>query len=258
MRRVVFAAWLAVSALGGPAAWAATERVDVALVLAIDESGSVDDERFALQMRGIAAAFASREVRAGILSGPNHAMLVGVVQWSNRPRLSVPWTLLTDDEGVERFAARVRDLRRDDNAFTCMSRALRNVADKVLTQQPLPADRVIVDVSGDGRDNCNLPETVDQVRDELALADVTVNGLPILEGNEAATLEAWYREHVIGGPSAFLLPAMGFADFERAMRRKFVTEISAVRPPCTGAPRDCPRFAAATVVVQAHGRSRPP
>ena len=247
MRRVLLAGLLAACVLGAARARAATERVDVALILAVDESGSVDDERFALQMRGIAAAFASREVRGGILSGPNHAMLVGVVQWSNRPRMSVPWTLLTDDDGVERFAARVRALRRDDNAFTCMSRALRNIADKVLTQMPLPADRVIVDVSGDGRDNCNLPETVDQVRDELALGDVTVNGLPILEGNEAATLEAWYREHVIGGPSAFLLPAMGFADFERAMRRKFVTEISVLPPTCGEAPVACPRYAAGGV-----------
>ena len=99
----------------------------------------------------------------------------------------------------------------------------------------------MVDVSGDGQENCNPPETVDRVRDELAGAGVTVNGLPILEGDEAATLEAWYRDHLIGGPNAFLVPAESFDDFDRAIRRKFVTEISAL--PCrasvrnTGSPR---------------------
>ena len=56
---------------------------------------------------------------------------------------------------------------------------------------------------------------------------VTVNGLPILEGDEAETLEAWYGAHVIGGDGSFLVPAHGFENFERAMHRKFVTEISA-------------------------------
>jgi len=205
---------------------AQTERVDVALVLAIDVSGSVDAARFSLQMQGIAAAFESREVQDTILAGRHRAMLVALVQWSNRPTLSLPWTLLASSGDVRRFAARVRDLRRADSAFTCMSAALRSIADKLLTQLPVPADRLVVDVSGDGRDNCNPLETVDEVRDELAAASVTVNGLPILEGDEADTLTAWYRDHVIGGPNAFLIPAAGFADFERAMRRKFVTEIS--------------------------------
>jgi len=207
-------------------AMAQTERVDVALVLAVDVSGSVDAGRFSLQMDGIAAAFESREVQGTILAGRQQAMLVALVQWSNRPSLSIPWTLLTNSGDVRRFATRVRGLRRADSAFTCMSAALRSIADKLLTQLPVPADHLVVDVSGDGHDNCNPPETVDEVRDELAAASVTVNGLPILEGDEADTLEAWYRDHVIGGPNAFLIPAAGFADFERAMRRKFVTEIS--------------------------------
>lgn len=207
-------------------ALAQRERVDLALVLAVDVSESIDPVRYSLQMNGIAAALDSPEVRASVLSGPHRSMLIAVVQWSNRPTLSVPWTLLTSEDDVRRFAARVRTMPRADKGFTCMSRALRSIADKVLTQLPVPAERVVIDVSGDGQDNCNPPEPVDEVRDELAGQGVTLNGLPILEGDEAATLEGWYRDHVIAGPQSFLLPAQGFADFERAMRRKFVTEIS--------------------------------
>ena len=40
------------------------------------------------------------------------------------------------------------------------------------------------------------------------------------------TLDAWYRDFVIGGPAAFLQISNGFEDFGRAFRQKFVTEIS--------------------------------
>ena len=215
--------------LATPAA-AQTERVDLALVMAVDVSESVDDARFTLQMDGIARALEAREVQASVLAGPHQAMLLALVQWSNRPTLSLPWTLLTSGADVQKFAARVRRLRRASNGFTCMSVALRSIADKLLTQLPAPAERVVIDVSGDGRDNCNPLEPVDQVRDEIAATGVTLNGLPILEGDEAATLEGWYRDHLIGGPNAFLVPAENFDDFGRAIRRKFVTEMSAL--PC--------------------------
>jgi hypothetical protein len=105
------------------------------------------------------------------------------------------------------------------------------VADKVLLLAPLQADRWVVDVSGDGRDNCNPRTAVDSLRDSLVNVDVTINGLPILEGAEAATIEQWYTDHVIGGPASFLLPAAGYRDFGRAIRRKFILEISAGRAP---------------------------
>jgi len=142
--------------------------------------------------------------------------------------VTLPWTLLTSKEDVAALSQRLRTMRRADEGFTCMSVALRSIADKLLTRMPVPADRVVVDVSGDGAENCNPPEPVTQVRDDLVALGVTINGLPILEGDEADTLEEWYRDHVIGGQNSFLLPAAGFDDFERAIRRKFVTEISAV------------------------------
>lgn len=218
-------------ALQAPAAQseivARAERVDTALVLAVDVSGSVDEARYALQMEGIAGAFEDREVQGLILSGPHRAMLVALVEWSNRAAIAVPWTLIASRADATGFADKVRHAPRADDQFTCMARALQMVDGKVLPFLPVPADRTVIDVSGDGHDNCNTSPPVDAVRDGLAAAGVTINGLPILEGDEAATLEAWYRDHVIGGPAAFLVPAHGFADIARAMRRKFLVEISA-------------------------------
>jgi hypothetical protein len=206
------------------------EIVDTALVLAVDVSGSINADRYALQMEGIAKAFEDREVQRVILSGPNRSMFAALVEWSNRASITIPWTLITSRDDAQDFADKVRHAPRADDQFTCMSQALQLVNGKVLPFLPVPADRTIIDVSGDGHDNCNSSPPTDAVRDQLVAAGVTINGLPILEGDEAATLEAWYREHVIGGSAGFLVPAHGFADFRRAMRRKFIVEISARSP----------------------------
>lgn len=210
------------------------EMADTALVLAVDVSGSVSDERFALQMEGIARAFEDTAVQAAMLSGAHRAIFVTLVEWSNRPSVSVPWTLITSGEDARAFAGQIRRSPRADSQFTCMAAALELIAGKVLPFLPASAERTIIDVSGDGRDNCNPQKPVDAVRDELVGADVTVNGLPILEGEEAETLGPWYRDHVIGGRGAFLLPALGFKDFGRAMRNKFIVEITTAPTPPDG------------------------
>jgi hypothetical protein len=75
---------------------------------------------------------------------------------------------------------------------------------------------------------------------------VTINGLPILLDTPDTgallpkrlpggphPLEQWYRNHVRGGAGSFVLPAHGYQDFERAIRQKFVIEMSGISPPET-------------------------
>lgn len=207
-------------------AQAMPDRVDIALVLAVDVSGSVDDSRFALQMEGIASAFEDQDVQNTILSGRNRALLVTLVNWSNKPRVAIPWTVIASPTDAIAFAAAVRQAPRISEEFTCMSLMMQTVGEKILPLMPLPADRMVVDVSGDGHDNCNPRTAVDSVRDSLIDSDVTINGLPIREGREADTIAQWYEDHVIGGVAAFLLPANGYQDFGRAIRQKFIIEIS--------------------------------
>jgi len=206
------------------------DHVDTALVLAVDVSGSVNDGRFVLQMEGIARAFEDAEVQRTILSGRRGALLVTLVNWSHKPQIAVPWTIIASPVDAIAFAAEVRKAPRASEDFTCMSQMMQVVADKVLPLMPVPADRRVIDVSGDGRDNCNPSVPVDVIRDGLVDDDVTINGLPIRDGKEAETIEAWYDQHVIGGIAAFILPANGFRDFGRAIRQKFIIEISGQNP----------------------------
>jgi hypothetical protein len=206
------------------------EAVDIGLVLAVDVSGSVSGERYSLQMSGIAAAFEDPAVQGAILGGRHRALAITLVQWSDKAQISIPWMVIATQADARVFAERVRHAPRIADQFTCMSQMMRFVADKVLPRIPARPVRTVIDVSGDGAENCNPTTPVDALRDELVGDAVTINGLPILEGDDRDLLEPWYASHVVAGNGAFLMPARGFADFARAMRQKFLIEISSAAP----------------------------
>lgn len=206
-------------------------EVDTALIVSVDVSNSVDENRYKLQMEGIAKALEDPEVQKAILNGPQGGILFSMVTWADKPKFALPWHRIASAADAATVAAKVRSLPRQTGEFTCVSGMLRSISDKVVPQIPAKALRTVVDVSGDGSENCNPEEPPALVRDELAASGVTVNGLPILEGDEGPTLEAWYHDNVMGGPGSFILPAHGFGDFGRAIRQKFMIEISGTMPP---------------------------
>ena len=57
-------------------------NTDLALVLAVDSSSSVDDIEFAIQLRGIASAFRQVAIVEAIKSGPNGRIDVVLLVWS--------------------------------------------------------------------------------------------------------------------------------------------------------------------------------
>lgn len=218
-------------------------QVDTALIVAVDVSNSVDEARYRLQMEGIAKALEDPSVIEAIIGGPNGGILFSMVAWSDKPSIPLPWTRISSKEEALAVAQKVRRLPHQGGEFTCMTRMLRSANDKIVPQIPAKALRTIIDVSGDGPDNCNADEPIEHVRDELVASGVTINGLPILLDNDDANtllpkqqqgaphpLETWYREHVMGGNGSFVLPALGYGDFGRAIRQKFVIEISGVEP----------------------------
>jgi hypothetical protein len=223
--------------------------VDMALIVSVDVSGSVDESRFALQMGGIAKALEDHDVIAAMLSGPHGSIMFTMVDWSERAAAAIPWTRVASREDALALAARVRRTPRPEGEFTCVAHMMRFVSDSILPTLPVRAKRLVMDVSGDGVDNCDGDDATARMRDTLAATGMTINGLPIDEGDPARpvgegafrapgrpfqaptlgikTLEPWYRNYVIGGPGAFLLPAHGYGDFDRAIKEKFVIEISA-------------------------------
>jgi hypothetical protein len=204
----------------------AVAEFDTALIVSVDVSNSVDEHRYMLQMEGIAAALEDPTVQDAILTGPRGGILFTMVTWADRPQVAIPWVKLRSKADAVAAAERVRRVPRHGGEFTCMSRMMRFVSDKIVTQVPAKAQRLVVDVSGDGSDNCNPDEPTRKVRDEIVEGGAVVNGLPILEGREATTLAPWFAANVMGGAGSFVMPAEGYGDFGRAIKQKFVTEIS--------------------------------
>ena len=202
-------------------------KVDAALILSVDVSSSVDNKRYQLQMEGIAAALEDDAVINTILGGANGAILISMVTWADKAKLSIPWTMIANADQAKALARTVRSLPQQEGSFTCAGRMARYIADKVVARLPAKAEKIVVDVSGDGPDNCNTGQLLDNARSDLFGIGVTINGLPILEGKDAVTIEEWYKDNIIGGPGAFIVAAKGYEDFARAFRQKFVVEVSA-------------------------------
>jgi len=92
----------------------------------------------------------------------------------------------------------------------------------LLGQSPYKGARRIVDISGDGSNNSGRPMTM--ARDEAVADGITVNGLPILTMEPG--LDAYYRDNVIGGPGAFVVPAANYDNFADAILKKLINEIA--------------------------------
>jgi hypothetical protein len=213
--------------LAGRAASAPAQPVDVALVMAVDVSDSVDADEYLLQHDGIARAFENPLLAAAITAGQRGAIEVAVLEWSDRDKqvVTVDWTRIDDAASAVAFAHKVRESQRSSNGLTAIGDALL-AARALFDSAPAPADRKLVDLSGDGMANIGPP--VREVRDALVAAGITINGLAILASEP--WLESYYDEYVIGGAGAFLLRAEDFASFATAMHNKLLGEIAGLMP----------------------------
>jgi hypothetical protein len=91
----------------------------------------------------------------------------------------------------------------------------------LLAAFPAEAARLVLDVSGDGRNNQG--RAPGPVRDLAVDAGITINGLAIL--NEEPELLDHYVAEVIGGPGSFAMDCADYPDFAEAILRKLKREL---------------------------------
>ena len=224
---LAFAALVGLVTAGEALAGAA---VELELVLAVDASGSVDNDEFALQVRGLAAAFRDPRVVSAIESQGGDGIAVAVMQWSSPGNqiVAVDWTPIADAASAAAFAERIEGAGRLLYGETAIAHALR-FATGLFVSGAFEGRRKVIDLSGDGPNNYGGMPT--RIRDLAVAAGMTINGLAIL--NEYAELDRYYQAEVIGGPGAFVMTAADYADFAAAIRNKLVREISG--PPIASA-----------------------
>jgi hypothetical protein len=95
------------------------------------------------------------------------------------------------------------------------------------------ATRRVIDVSGDGPNNQG--RTVTPARDEAVKQGITINGLPIMLRQpgylDIEDLEGYFRDCVIGGQGAFMVPVRDREQFPQAIKTKILLEIAGLTPP---------------------------
>ncbi|MDA8637235.1 DUF1194 domain-containing protein [Rhodospirillales bacterium] len=210
--------------------------VDLELVLAVDVSGSVDDEEAILQRRGYVDAFRDPMIIDAIKRGPHGAIAVTYLEWAGEP-YQIPivgWTRISNAEETAAFADKLATAPIAVHLWTSIS-SIITVGTQIIRQNQYRGTRRVIDVSGDGANNDG--QYVNVARDYAVAQGITINGLPIINDRpsrygtqQIADLDYYYTDCVIGGPGAFIIVANGFQDYARAVRQKLILEIAGLSP----------------------------
>lgn len=231
----IFSLFALLAGACGTARAADETPVDVELVLAVDLSLSMMPEELEIQRAGYAAAFRDDAVIRAMLSGLRGRVAITFVEWAGAAEQAVvvPWQQIASAEDAYLFADKISAQRRVGWKRTSLSGALAFAA-FLFEDNGFRSARRIVDISGDGPNNDGPAVTL--ARDAALRRGITVNGLPLMTRIglmglfEIDDLDAYYRECVIGGAGAFVIPVLRWDQFAGAIRRKLVLELSGDLP----------------------------
>lgn len=230
-RRGLLGGGLATPLVGTAHARRGRKMTEVALVLALDGSGSVNSERYEMQVEGHCSALYSP--RAEQLLARYNIALLGCV-YSEKCVKVVPWSLITNELELRAFATKLRGherpLSQEIGRHTGITSVLRFAKDE-LTSCPWGVLRKVVDVSGDGPNNYD-EHSFEGVRAAFLNEGFVINGMPIVRFPESYPdperdpTVVFYRENLVGGEGCFYLPAKSFEDIGDTFGKKFFREVS--------------------------------
>ncbi len=217
--------------LSSPVAAATELEVDAELFLAVDVSRSMTPRELEIQRRGYAEALTSQEVVSAIRKGLLGRVAITYVEWAGKfsQRIIVDWTLISNQQEAQDFADQLTAEFNTAMRRTSISGALDHAADQ-FEGNGFISNRHIVDISGDGPNNQGRPVT--GARDEALARGVVINGLPLMTREGMGSqftledLDEYYRNCVIGGPGAFVVPVFDWEQFPAAVRQKLILELA--------------------------------
>ena len=225
-------------AFGAPACLAvsaatAEEPVDLELVLAADGSGSIDDAELALQREGYARAVRNPRVLEALTGGIFGKSVIAYVEWgaAESQHTIVDWTVIDGPESAAAFGEALVSAPRQAWGYNSISNAIvysRNL----IAGNPYKGLRRVIDISADAGNIGGIPLPVAR---QMALDDgITINGLAISRPGStrplrAVSLEAEFREFIIGGAGAFVVTVDETISFEEAVLKKMILEVAGLK-----------------------------
>jgi hypothetical protein len=240
---------VAVGTTAAAPAWAAT-LVGTELVLSVDVSSSINLSEFNLQRQSYANAFRDPDVIDLIAASPN-GIAVTFQYWASTTFASLGWFHLQDGSDANAFANAIASAADPGSGATNIAQAITS-ATSLLLNNDFVGERLIIDVSGDGRQNTNWSGSANcapyvywgqrynndfasaclnpliSARNSAIAHGITINGLPIR--TDIANLDSYYQAYVAGGEDSFVQPASSFSDFDQALKTKLLRELSQPEP----------------------------
>ena len=209
------------------------DEVDVAIVLAADMSGSINQSEAALEREGYASALESADVLEVIKEGAQGKVAVTYLEWSSSgsSETRLDWAILTDAKDASLIAEVIRRKSERERAGphgekTSISYAI-DVSVDAFDKLPVRASRRMIDISGDGTNNDGPP--IEDSRRRALQKAIVINGLPIgYDVENGETIPEYYERHVIGGPGSFMVTANSAAEFRRAITYKLARELASI------------------------------
>lgn len=198
------------------------EPVDAAIVFVVDVSDSMGAGERRVISQGHAQAIVSSEVLEAIEQGQHKRIAVAYVEFSTKAKVKVGWMVVEDLSSATSFAELVSG-RGMAGGSTYISSGLA-AALSLLRDLPHAADKLVVDVAGDGVSYQEDWPDLALTREAILATGATINGLPLMI-EPAGNLEKHYLEKVVGGPAPFSLPCLTIADFPLKIRQKLLLEL---------------------------------
>lgn len=214
---------------------------DFNLVTAIDVSDSITRHDEWLQYSGLRRGVLNPEFLARVSGGLERRIGFVAFTWSSGGQVDVvvPWTVIETRADAQAVAARFDAAPRIDRRGFGMYRPLSSSVDvprggltditeaveaavQLSLNAPFPTRRTVINVLSNGVDNNGRDPR--QVRDRAVALGMTVNGV-VFGGNQG--LPDYFRDHVIGGPGAFLMTVQRPGDLSRALEKKFWLDLIA-------------------------------
>jgi hypothetical protein len=213
----------------------AASEVDVALILAVDVSYSMDMDELAIQREGYAQAIVSPDFLQALKTGPNGKVAVTYFEWAaaNDQKIIIPWRVIDGPESADAVANEIMKTPVRRASRTSISGAI-HFAMPLFEDSPYRGLRNVIDISGDGPNNNGLPVTA--ARDAALAKGIVINGLPIMVKQpsystmDITDLDVYYEDCVIGGPGSFVVEIKGREKFKEAIRTKLVLEVAGRTP----------------------------
>lgn len=213
-----------------PRPGSAEDGVDIAVVVSLDRSESVDAAEAEAQIKGLIYTLGDQRFLKAVRSGGHQRIALSVVTWSSfgRHEEILPWQIISGADDAQAAAAVLaRDFERQRKIVhgtqTDVAMGIE-IGATALEHLPWPAEQRVINMVGDGVSNIGRVAFLD--RNAAIARGITINALITAQGSAVRVLTEYFRREVIGGPTAFVQLTNGEEDFAQAMLRKMLLEIA--------------------------------